>query len=88
MTQTKTIATPSLFLFCYELQEAIQEGYEIDTNYPPTQWGILYEVGLTRNKVVEADKLFTPPEGSLHADVPAPRKAGRPTNASKATENA
>lgn len=57
MKQTKSILTPSIYVFAYELQEAILDGWEIDGDVPPVTWGIAYEVGLMREVDENAPKL-------------------------------
>jgi len=54
MTETKVIMEPSLHKFCFDLQEAVQEGFTIDPNLTPTMFGTYYECGLIRNAVKEA----------------------------------
>lgn len=73
MKQTRTILTPSLYVFAYELQEAIQQGWEIDGDTPPTTFGIVYECGLMR----EVDEGFTekPTRAEILAKARAAKKA-------------
>lgn len=49
MTETKVIMEPSLHKFCFDLQEAVQEGFTIDPNLTPTMFGTYYECGLIRD---------------------------------------
>lgn len=53
-TETKVLMEPSLHKFCFDLQEAVQEGFTIDPNLTPTMFGTYYECGLIKNSVKEA----------------------------------
>jgi N-acetyl-gamma-glutamylphosphate reductase len=46
--QRTEIINPSLHVFCYELQEHIQNGFEIDPDNTPVTWGVAYQVGLIK----------------------------------------
>ncbi len=58
--QTRNILTPSLAIFCIELQQAFDEGFRLVDENLPTQWGIAYEAILVRDEqrhaVIEAFK--------------------------------
>ena len=55
--EQRTILTPSLFIFAHELQAAVQDGWEIDPNMPPTTFGICYECGMLRGDIVTQDSV-------------------------------
>ena len=55
------ILNPSLHAFCYELQEAIQNGYEIDPDVTPVTWGIVYQTGMIKKDDAHADVFLTKP---------------------------
>ncbi len=48
--QTYIILNPSLAVFCVELQKAFEEGYRLDPENLPVQWGVAYEATLTREE--------------------------------------
>lgn len=52
--ETKVLMEPSLHKFCFDLQEAVQEGFTIDPNLTPTMFGTYYECGLIKNSAKEA----------------------------------
>lgn len=72
--ETKMIVNPSLHVFVFEIQEAIFEGYEIDINYPPTTFGIAYEVGMIKKDKEAVDIDMSP----AYFDSITKRPAGRP----------
>jgi hypothetical protein len=45
-----TVISPALQQFCFDMQDLIFEGWEIDPNNPPVMWGIVYEAGMIRNE--------------------------------------
>jgi hypothetical protein len=55
------LINPSLHAFCYELQEAIQNGYEIDPDLTPVTWGIVYQTGMVKKNDVGAELFVTKP---------------------------
>lgn len=71
MKTTKIIVTPSLYVFAFELQQAIQEGWEIDGECPPAAWGLVYECGLMR----EVDE--NAPQKMSRSDILAKARAAR-----------
>lgn len=65
---TKTLITPSLHEFALLLQEAVQEGWEMNQD-GATTWGICYETTMVRSEENVADAVLQV----------APKKtAGRP----------
>ena len=54
MTETKVIMEPSLHKFCFDLQEAVQEGFTIDPDLTPTMFGTYYECGLIKDSAKKA----------------------------------
>lgn len=53
--QRTEIINPSLHVFCYDLQEHIQNGYEIDPDNTPVTWGVAYQVGLIKREPSDAN---------------------------------
>jgi hypothetical protein len=63
MTETKTILTPSLYVFATELEDHVKAGWSIDIeNQPPVTWGVSYEVGLVRETEDGVQPKLTPAE--------------------------
>lgn len=56
---TKTILTPSLFQFAYEIQEGVLEGYIIDEESPPNTFGVFYEALMVKPHEVAQDAVLT-----------------------------
>ncbi len=47
--EQRQIVSPSFISFCEQLQEAVQEGFEINSENPPTAWMLgLYEASMIK----------------------------------------
>jgi hypothetical protein len=79
--QIRQIVTPSFISFCEQLQEAVQEGFEINSQNPPTAWILgLYEACLLKREDCDknAEVFFNeviPQEKAAEVSV---KKPGRP----------
>lgn len=71
------IINPSLHVFCYELQEAIQNGYEIDPETTPVTWGITYHTGMIKKNDAGAE-LFVDTAVGNATTTEVRNKGGRP----------
>lgn len=49
MSEAKTLVDLNYTGIVRQLQEHVQQGWEIDSNMPPDIWGIAYQVHLVRN---------------------------------------
>lgn len=55
--ENKTIITPSLLTFAFELQEYVRRGYVIDPDKLPTMFGYCYECGMIYSKLTRKEVL-------------------------------
>lgn len=93
---TINFMSPSLIAFTAEIQEKVQQGYEIDfANDPPTMWfhnyrtGMVHKGNVARDYAIELEKLEQEETHlankttlSLLVAAEEPAKRGRPAKAS------